>query len=758
MTNLFIATASILSLILAVVPIRKNGKSLSNLSFAWLSFVMGIWAMLFIPYNYPFLFDSLFWIKAIYILVCVMVGAMLFFGYAFPYGDKPNRWAILIYSVLNIPIIYMILFTNLFVASVHQTPTGPETVVGPYYWYGSLVWSVSGLGIAIYHLVKKFKKATGKAKFQLLYMFLGLSIFGIAAAILDGLIPIIFHTSRYFSLSAVFTLAFVGMTAYSIARHRLLDIRVALQEVLVFSLTTFLISGMFLIGAISYWTFTGQEFKMGVLLIIVILSSLLTLIFEKVTSVSKIIARNFLGQSVYDYQKVVRELGLRLSTSLDLQRLIDTLIDQLVEVFKLKKMAILLYDHGKNKYLLQKVVGFNKTLDQIEEIFNSFTSVYFPESPKIIDLEEIRKLSSGPVFGFKENSLRQLATIMDQNELSLIIPLVTNNKIIGIIVIGEKTSLDPYTVQDINFLNTMAFETSIAFQNAKSYEEIQKFNITLTKEVEDATRELKHANEKLKVLDKLKDDFVSIASHELRTPMTAIRSYAWMALNRSDVPLSDKLKRYLIRVFISTQRLINLVNDMLNISRIESGKIEIKPEPVDVLSLVRDIIDEVYYSKSTDKKFQFEVMEKPVPKVFADPDKLRQVLLNLVGNSIKFTPQEGKITFDFFTDGKTVEISIKDTGVGISKEDLSKLFHKFSRLDNSYTALSVSGGTGLGLYISKNLIELMHGTIKASSEGVGHGTTVTITLPVANSDTLSHADQFTIKPRGEVKGLEPVAI
>lgn len=250
--------------------------------------------------------------------------------------------------------------------------------------------------------------------------------------------------------------------------------------------------------------------------------------------------------------------------------------------------------------------------------------------------------------------------------------------------------------------------------------------------------------QKTKALVKKEEDFVSIASHELRTPMTAIRSYAWMALHKSDMPLSDKLKKYLVRVLISTERLINLVNDLLDVSRIEAGKIEISPEAVDLILLTKDVMDEVYYSKSTDKNIQLTLLEKPIPKVFADPEKLREVMLNLVGNAVKFTQSGGTITIEFFSDGKTVETSIKDTGTGISKEDLGKLFTKFGKLESSYAALSSSGGTGLGLYISKNLIELMYGKIWAQSEGLGKGATFTFSLPAAT--------------KGEAKGLEPVAI
>lgn len=283
-------------------------------------------------------------------------------------------------------------------------------------------------------------------------------------------------------------------------------------------------------------------------------------------------------------------------------------------------------------------------------------------------------------------------------------------------------------------------------------------NTKVNQQLRSALNLLADANQKLKVLDQIKDDFVSIASHELRTPMTAIRSYAWMALHRSDVPLSKTLEKYIARILLSTERLINLVNDMLNVSRIESGRIEINPEPIDVLSLIRDIVDEVYYSKSEEKNIQFIVSDKKAPKVFADPEKLRQVFLNLVGNSLKFTPNGGKISFDFFSDGKTVEISVSDTGIGVPKEDISKLFHKFERLDNSYTASATSGGTGLGLYISKNLVELMHGKIRAQSEGLNKGATFTVALPVATPDALKDIDKYRVKPKGESSDLEPVAV
>lgn len=329
----------------------------------------------------------------------------------------------------------------------------------------------------------------------------------------------------------------------------------------------------------------------------------------------------------------------------------------------------------------------------------------------------------------------------------IILPIQHCAQISGVLVLASSKKADQVNREEIEFGEMITRLIDLAFR-------LQDTESSLIK----ITQQVYEMNAKLHQLDKLKDDFVSVASHELRTPMTAIRSYSWMALHRSDVPLSEKVEKYLVRVLISAERLINLVNDLLNISRIESGKIEIKPEPLDLLSVSRDVADEVYYSKSTQKNIQIIVLEQLLPKVFADPDKLRQVFLNIMGNAVKFSPNGGKITIGFFTDGKVVETYIKDEGPGILKEDLSKLFQKFNRLESTYIAAATTGGSGLGLYISKSLINMMKGRIWVNSEGVGKGTTFFFSLPIVTPEVLSHSDEFTIQPEGEIKQLEPAAI
>lgn len=330
---------------------------------------------------------------------------------------------------------------------------------------------------------------------------------------------------------------------------------------------------------------------------------------------------------------------------------------------------------------------------------------------------------------------------------SMVYPVFAQGRPIGSLIFSMIKNYKDVTEDERDLLSGFTDLVGLAVQNSIIYTSLQK-----------TSNELIVANKKLEELDKLKDDFVSIASHELRTPMTAIRSYAWMALNRSDIPLSEKLKKYISRTLISTERLINLVNDMLNISRIESGRIEVIPVVFDILKLVDEVMLEVE-AKAAEKNLNLQSLKSQTPRVLADPDKVHQVLLNLIGNAMKFTPAGGSIKISFFSDGKFVETTVADTGTGISGEDIPRLFTKFGRLDNSYQATATSGGTGLGLFISKNLIELMGGRIKAVSEGTNRGTKFTFSLPVASRENMAESEKFTKKVTGEgEKYLEPAVI
>ncbi len=248
--------------------------------------------------------------------------------------------------------------------------------------------------------------------------------------------------------------------------------------------------------------------------------------------------------------------------------------------------------------------------------------------------------------------------------------------------------------------------------------------------LEQISSQLKDANEKLKALDKLKNEFVSVASHELRTPMTAIKSYLWMALKGKGGELNEKQRYYIERSYNSVDRLVRLVNDMLNISRIESGRISIEFQSVDLNRLTQEVVDEVL-PRAGELGISVTIQKLGShPRVLADPDKIKEVLFNLIGNSLKFTPKGGSITVSFSQQNGFIETMIKDTGAGIAQEDMGKLFQKFGLLTGSYITnqTSTSLGTGLGLYICRSIIDLHGGEIKAASQGRGNGAIFTFTL------------------------------
>jgi signal transduction histidine kinase len=233
-------------------------------------------------------------------------------------------------------------------------------------------------------------------------------------------------------------------------------------------------------------------------------------------------------------------------------------------------------------------------------------------------------------------------------------------------------------------------------------------------------------------VDKMKDEFISVASHELRTPMTVIKSYLWMVLSGQAGLLKTRQKSYLRRSFDSTNRLIKLVNDMLNISRIESGRMSMDVEKVSMLDLSREVVDE-FNSRSTKSNTKINInIEHPLPDVIADPDKIKEVFFNLIGNSLKYTPRKGLITINFEVNPNFLITHVIDNGSGMSLEMINNLFQKFGLIAGSFQTNQSTNtkGTGLGLYICKQIIRLHHGEIWGTSPGPGLGSTFSFTLPI----------------------------
>lgn len=257
-----------------------------------------------------------------------------------------------------------------------------------------------------------------------------------------------------------------------------------------------------------------------------------------------------------------------------------------------------------------------------------------------------------------------------------------------------------------------------------------RWNKTLEAEVQSKTgdmirmnKELVLANERLKELDKLKSDFVSMVSHELKTPLAAMRTSA-QVLDMADA--GEETKREMLDIILrNIDRQTNLVNDLLDLSRIESGRMELKIGSVSLDSVIADSIESVKQAASEgDIKLNVELSES-LASVKGDREKLTQVVINLLNNAIKFTPRSGEIIIKARELNGQVEVKVSDTGIGIPTEDLDSVFNKFYQVDSTLTR--EAGGTGLGLAICKGIIEAHNGRIWAESE-LGKGSTFVFTL------------------------------
>lgn len=315
-----------------------------------------------------------------------------------------------------------------------------------------------------------------------------------------------------------------------------------------------------------------------------------------------------------------------------------------------------------------------------------------------------------PCPGYDIDECRKLQKAMEINEF-LVYPLIARERVIGTLSIGVGGDTDLTYIEQKDLLDRLPGIISIALENSLLYETIAK------------------TNDRLKELDKLKDDFVSIASHELRTPMTAIKSYLWMIINKSTMKLDEKTKSYLDIAYTSTERLIKLVGNMLTISRIEGKRLELAVTKLDLPDLVKDVFAEVIIKAHEGKiKLTLNAPKKPI-FVMGDKDKLHEVIMNLLGNSLKFTPCGGSIVVAVKPHDRSVDVSVTDTGPGMSPEDKEKLFHKFGLMGSSYAKTNNASGTGLGLFITKQILAMHKGHITVESE-LGKGSTFTFTLPL----------------------------
>jgi len=302
------------------------------------------------------------------------------------------------------------------------------------------------------------------------------------------------------------------------------------------------------------------------------------------------------------------------------------------------------------------------------------------------------------------------------------LPVQLKDRLFGVLVFNTPAPR-AYKDDEVAFLSAFARQAAIAIENARLYAEIRQHAAELEERVRQRTVELEEAL-------RVKSEFLANMSHELRTPLNAIIGFCELLRDPTFGPLTEKQTRFLGNIHRGGQHLLALFNDLLDLSSVEAGRLRLHPEPLELRDVLESILRDLR-SEADGQGLTLDLhVDATVGMLNADPVRFKQILYNLLSNAVKFTPEGGRVTVAARrVEEGSVEIAVKDTGVGIKPEDLPKLFRPLTQLEPVRTKRY--RGTGLGLALTKRLVELHGGRIWAESEGEGRGSTFTFVLPPA---------------------------
>ena len=500
---------------------------------------------------------------------------------------------------------------------------------------------------------------------------------------------------------------FALMLGTSIVRYRLFAVDLAVKKVAVYSVVGGAITGaLYAVTQVIERSFGLTD--IDTIWLVVPLGFMVTVLLSPWGQALEDRIHRLMFSKRQGCYETLLSLSKRMSGILNFNELVDTLIHGLVRGIPVTHAGLMIHDAATNTFVNYRE---ETTLDEgsgADAIPSDSPIVQWLRGEAGLLVKEEIKLNPR-IAKYFETAEGELESI----NASLIVPLKIENKLNGILLLGEKLSGEIFDTQELDVLSLLANQAAISLENARLYEGLSTSNVRLM----EASR--------------LKSQFLANMSHELRTPLNSIIGFSKVLLNRLDGDLTERQEAYVKSVHNSSRHLLELINGILDFSRIEAGKFEMRPEKLNVYDVVEECI-ESSLPLVRDKRVKLE-RDVPVdlPDIYADRTRVKQVLLNLVSNAIKFT-SAGRVLVQVRREPDALHVSVADTGIGISPADLARLFEPFQRLDNPLA--QQADGTGLGLAISKKFVELHRGRIWAESRE-SQGSTFHFTLPLSAAAT-----------------------
>lgn len=600
--------------------------------------------------------------------------------------------------------------TDLVVQSASASTAGIVVHDGPLYYpvFGIVIlYALVGIGYIIRDSRSKANKYPSRKQAN------NILIAGVLQAIIIISGAAIFFPDEPFGQVVVpFALFFmVVIFSYAIIRHRLFDIRLVVVRALAYSLSVATLVLIYLLLALGLTRIfpiiqsdsAQQAFYLATALILALTFAPLKSFFDRVT-------RSIFYQDAYESQKIIDDFSSILVSTVDIKDLSQHAIDILKDAVKSQYVAIILPSHDQ-KGPKRLIVKGNKKL--FKESSLTETLSLYPD--KLIVQDEI----------YREK--KKLFETMQSSNCAIAARLETHDSFIGYILFGFKNNGKPYTHQDIELIRITTDELALGIQNALSVQEVKDINATLKQRVEEATKELRATNFQLQRLDEAKDEFISMASHQLRTPLTSVKGYISMVLEGDAGKIAVQQRQLLTEAFASSERMVHLINDFLNVSRLQTGKFMLEQRPVDLTKIVAQEVESL---QTTVKMHDLKLRFRPpayFPVLYVDEGKIRQVIMNFIDNAIYYSRENSTIIVNLSVIGGDVLLEVHDTGIGVPKAEQAHLFGKFFRATNARKQRP--DGTGVGLFLAKKVIVAHGGTIVFQSVE-GEGSTFGFRLPV----------------------------
>lgn len=701
--------------LLGFFVLYKNPKARLNKSLAFWCFAVAFWSLFYFLWQIEKSNSdlALFWTRmlmfgAVWIPVAYLKVVLVFL-------DIEKRYK----KFLNLNYFLSVIFSLLLLTPLMVSHV--ESMAGFIFWpkpgLAYAPFLVMFLGVSAYSAYLSFwalktERSTIK-RAQIKYL-----LFGIAISLAGG-------STNYFlwydipikPYGNLFASTYVLFTVYAIIRYRLMDIRVVVRRMFVYLGVALFAYVIFYFLVWFYNKIFGSVFANGALIAGLAIAPLFAFGFYRVDSGMRIFANKYLFSGLYNFQETISRLANQLTHHTDITEITNLITQTIQDAMGIKNVGVVLVDSQK------------KDKEPLVE--------YLKKTQRPIVLEELMLFSSDERFKEQSQNLSPIIEQMREKDASVCLPLVNNKKMVGLVSLGPRLFGDPFTVEDIDLLMTLSNQAAIAIDNAKLYEEIRDFNKTLKQKVSEQTMSLQEKTEileeqaeHLKKLLAMRSEFLDIASHQLKTPISVISGTISMFKEGSVQKMPIETQNRLIdNIYQKSLKISQIIRDILQASEFDTEKFSFvakKIMPVDLNKVLAEVVKD-NQTLADEKKLQLIFTPHPAnPQINSDPDYFEQAITNLIDNSLKYT-KVGQVEIILDENPRNVIIKVKDTGVGIPKNDQGRMFGKFERAKNAVNMYT--DGSGLGLFITKEIIQAHPGgTITFVSEE-GQGTEFTITIP-----------------------------